>query len=145
MDTQRFHLAEMTCHDGTPYPEEWVATRLPPLFRALEGIRHAVGDLPIRILCGYRTPAYNDRLRVRGLSGETGRTGVAEHSQHCEGRAADIVCFGMPVRVLHGHILEAWERGHLPEIGGVGLYEGRGFVHVDVYRMADGHLRRWAG
>ena len=144
MDTQHFHVEEMTCHDGTPYPQEWVETRLPALFSTLEGIRHAVGDLPIRILCGYRTPAYNEALRSRGLSGEAGRTGVAEHSQHCEGRAADIVCFGMPVQVLLGHVIEAWEQGLLPELGGVGLYHQAGFVHVDVHKVP-GHLRRWLG
>jgi uncharacterized protein YcbK (DUF882 family) len=145
MDTQHFHASEMTCHDGTPYPEEWVTTRLPALFRTLEAIRRKVGDLPIKILCGYRTERYNAGLRARGLEGESGATGVAQHSQHCEGRAADIACFGMDTEVLLGHIVEAWEQGLLPELGGVGFYKRHGFCHVDIYRLADGHLRRWLG
>lgn len=144
MDTQHFHVSEMACKDGSEYPEDWRNTRLPALFHTLEGIRTACGDLPITILCGYRSEAYNASLRERGLHGESGRTGVAEHSQHCEGRAADITCFGMDTEVLLGHIIEAWEQGKLPELGGVGMYKRHGFIHVDTYKVA-GHLRRWLG
>jgi uncharacterized protein YcbK (DUF882 family) len=51
----------------------------------------------------------------------------------------------MDTRVLYGHIMEQWDKGHLPELGGVGKYEGMGFVHVDTYKLADGTLRRWNG
>jgi uncharacterized protein YcbK (DUF882 family) len=132
-------------HDGTPYPAEWVTTRLPALHRTLEAIRLKCGSQPVRILCGYRTVAFNAELRRRGLQGERHATGVALHSQHTEGRAADIQVFGMATKVLHGHVIEAYEQGQLPELGGVGIYEGLGFVHVDVYRLADGHLRQWSG
>lgn len=132
-------------HPAEPYPEEWVTTRLPPLKRTLESIRLECGSQPIRILCGYRTIAFNEELRRRGLQGERHATGVALHSQHTEGRAADIQIFGMPTAVLHGHIAEVYEAGRLPELGGLGFYPSLGFVHVDVYRMADGHLRRWNG
>lgn len=143
-DSLHFHLSEMVCKDGTPYPQEWELTRWPDLARLLEGIRHyAADDLPVTLVCGYRSPAYNERLRKLGLSGESGRTGVAEHSHHCEGRAADILVYGMPTIDLHYRIGEQHRLGHLPELGGLGLYRAHGFVHVDTYRLASGKLRRW--
>jgi uncharacterized protein YcbK (DUF882 family) len=143
--SENFSVEEFRCHDGTTYPEEWVDTRLPALLQTLEAIRHAAGDRPVHILCGYRTPAYNQRLRDRGLQGERQATGVATHSQHMEGRAADICVFGMTAHVLHAIVMELHEHGGLPELGGVGLYDGMGFVHVDTYRLATGQLRHWTG
>jgi uncharacterized protein YcbK (DUF882 family) len=145
MESEHFKLWEFRCKDGTEYPEEWRKTRLPALLRLLEAIRHKVGDHPITVLCGYRTPSYNAKLRERGMRGESGKSGVAEHSQHMEGRAADICCHGMRTMVFYGHIVEAYEKGLLHDLGGLGLYESMGFVHVDTYRLASGHLRRWGG
>ena len=132
-------------HPALAYPAEWVPTRLPPLKRTLEVIRHAAGDHPYTLLCGYRDDLYNTYLRERGLQGERHATGVALHSQHEEGRAADGIIYGMGAHVLHGLVLELHKAGHLPELGGVGLYEHLGFVHVDTYRLASGELRRWTG
>lgn len=132
-------------HPAEPYPAEWVQTRLPPLKRTAEIIRHKAGDHPMTILCGYRDDLYNAYLRERGLRGEHHATGVAEHSQHMEGRALDGVIYGMGAAVLYGLIIDLHEAGELPELGGVGLYEGLGFVHVDTYRLASGVLRRWNG
>ncbi len=140
-----FKLAEFACADGTPYPDEWATTRFPALHRTLEAIRHELGDHPVRILCGYRTVAYNQFLRDRGLKGEHHQTGVAEHSQHCEGRAADICVFGVDPRVVFSQIIEAHEQGRLPELGGIGAYVRLGFTHVDVYKLASGQLRKWNG
>ena len=145
MSEDHFSLSEFTCKDGTPYPDEWVHTRFPDLHRLLERIRLACGSHPVTILCGYRTVEYNQKLRDRGLKGERHATGVALHSQHTEGRAADIVVFGTPTKVVHGIIMEQYEAGHLPELGGVGLYDGLGFVHVDTWKLANGHLRHWSG
>jgi len=149
-----FPLAEFTCraytapdghHDATLYPEEWVTTRLAPLKRTLEAIRLKCGSQPVAILCGFRTVAFNAELRRRGLQGERHTTGVALNSQHTEGRAADIMIFGMPTAVLHGNVVEAHEQGLLPELGGVGYYPTCGFVHVDTFKLADGRLRQWVG
>jgi uncharacterized protein YcbK (DUF882 family) len=149
-----FPIGEFACPafhtpDGqfpaTPYPEEWEHTRLPDLKRMLERIRLACGSLPVRILCGYRTTEYNSELRRRGMQGERHASGVAIHSQHTEGRAADIAVFGMDPRVLYGIVLQEWEKGHLPELGGIGRYATLGFCHVDTWKMADGNLRRWNG
>ncbi len=142
-----FDLSEFACKDGTPYPPEWEhdESRLPALKRILEKIRHAEGDHPITVLCGYRSLKYNERLRQRGLQGESHATGVAQHSQHTEGRAADIQCFGMTTHALHALVLELYESGELPEIGGVGYYPELGFVHVDVALSPSGKLRMWRG
>ena len=132
-------------HPAAPYPEEWLITRLPALKRTLEVIRLAAGAHPVTVLCGYRDPAYNVYLRERGLQGEQHHSGVAVHSQHEEGRAADIMIYGMTAHVLHGLVMELQEGGSLPELGGVGIYERLGFVHVDTYKLATGELRRWNG
>lgn len=143
MAKDHFPVEEFRCKDGTPYPEEWVETRLPGLKRVLEVIRERCGGLPVTVLCGYRSPAYNERLRKRGLQGE-GKTGVAEHSQHMEGNAADITIHGLSLSETLSEILAAWREGLLPELGGVGYYPNHGFIHVDTYRVG-GRLRRWNG
>lgn len=155
MDTvDHFPVTEFACkaytapdghHPAEPYPEEWVHTRLPALKRLLEAIRLACGSIPLTILCGYRSVAYNAELRRRGLEGERHATGVALNSQHTEGRAADICVFGLGHVVLLQAVLTQHAAGHLPDLGGVGYYPGLGFVHVDVYKLADGTLRRWNG
>lgn len=155
MDTvDHFPTTEFACraytapdghHPAEPYPEEWIAGRLAPLKRTLEVVRLACGSHPITILSGYRSLAFNAELRRRGLQGERHSTGVALHSQHTEGRAADICVFGMPTIAVLEAVLREHAAGHLPELGGVGYYPAMGFVHVDVRKLADGILRRWNG
>ena len=140
--TPHFKLSEFDCKDGTPYPAEWIEERLKPLANMLEKIREHVGH-PITIVCGYRSPVYNEELRKRGLEGESGKTGVAEDSQHPKGNAADIKSYGMRTDDLHNMILSMWLGGLLPELGGLALYIWHGFVHVDTFVKAPGKLRRW--
>lgn len=78
----------------------------------------------IDIVCGYRSPWSNDYLR------ETTR-GVAEHSQHIQGKAIDIRVPGVSTRRLDRVALSLQQ-------GGVGYYPHSRFVHVDV-----GPVRRW--
>ena len=134
-----FTVEEFACHDGTPYPAEWVADRLAPLCAALEAIRESCGNRPVSILSGYRTPAHNEALRDADGSG----SGVAKDSQHVVGRAADIVIGGVAPADVHAAVLALDTQGAI-KIGGVGLYQK--WVHVDVReRAADGHLARWNG
>ena len=128
--TDHFPTHEFDCHDGTPYPPEWVDTRLPPLKRVLEVIRARCGGLPVTILCGYRTPVWNQHLRKRGLEGE-GKTGVSEHSRHLHGDAADFMIHGLSLSEVLTTIFSARAEGLLPELGGVGYYPNHGFIHVD--------------
>ncbi|MHB1656155.1 MAG: YcbK family protein [Burkholderiales bacterium] len=81
---------------------------------------------PIELISGYRSPATNSMLHAR--SG-----GVAKHSLHMEGMAADIRIPGHDLRELHEVAVAM--RG-----GGVGYYPQSGFVHVDV-----GRPRYWTG
>ena len=85
--TPHFSLADFACHDGTPYPVQWIDARLRPLCELLEIVRGRFGA-PVTVISGYRTPAHN--RRVQG----------ARRSQHVEGRAADIRVRGVaPARV----------------------------------------------
>ena len=95
----------------------------PLLVEALEQMRALVGR-PIGINSGYRSPAHN--IAVGGVG----------HSQHCVGDAADIEVPGLDtfrLYVLAEQISEF-------QNGGVGIYPGEKFIHVDVR----GHRARWA-
>lgn len=81
---------------------------------------------PIQLISGYRSPASNAMLHERS-------SGVARHSLHMEGLAADIRIPGHDLRELHKVAL-------LMQGGGVGYYPQSDFVHVDV-----GRVRHWTG
>jgi len=67
-----FSRHEFDCHDGSRAAPD------AELVRKLELLRHLVGDKPIRIVSGYRSPAWN--RHVHG----------APRSQHLYNRAADL-------------------------------------------------------
>lgn len=123
--TPHFKLSEFHCKDGSPYPEEWIESRLTPLCEALEKIREDAGGALI-VNSGYRTPAYNKKL------------GGVEKSQHVQGRAADIQCPGLLSRDLANIIRDLIKSGEIPA-GGVGLYSS--FVHYDTR----GRFTFWRG
>jgi len=75
------------------------------------------------IISGYRSPRSNEALRQR--SG-----GVARHSLHMKGMAADVRLPGVSLVTLRDAALDL-------KRGGVGYYAGE-FVHVDT-----GGVRRW--
>jgi uncharacterized protein YcbK (DUF882 family) len=126
--TLHFRSEEFACRDGTPYPARWVSSRLAILCEMLEVIRaNLIGS--VRVLSGYRPPEYNRRI------------GGARQSQHCQGRAADIVVEGIKAEDVHRAILAMYARGMLKDLGGLGLYPG--FVHVDIRPTKT--LRRWRG
>ena len=81
---------------------------------------------PIELLSGYRSPMTNYKLRKH-------HRGVAKHSYHILGKAADIRIPKLPLRLLRRIAM------HLGK-GGVGYYPHSGFVHVDV-----GPVRHWRG
>lgn len=129
--TQHFTVDEFCCHDGTPYPVDWISERLLPLCTALEFLRGDLGGRAITILSGYRSPAHNAAV------------GGAQRSQHMEGRAADITVDSTAPSDVHAALLRLFEAGEI-EIGGLGLYPS--WVHVDVRpRPVNGHLARWTG
>jgi uncharacterized protein YcbK (DUF882 family) len=79
---------------------------------------------PFNLVSGYRSPATNAWLAARS-------EGVARHSMHLEGRAADINIPGRQLSFLQRIALAL-------RLGGVGYYPQSGFVHVDT-----GRVRRW--
>ncbi|MGB8408342.1 MAG: DUF882 domain-containing protein [Gallionella sp.] len=81
---------------------------------------------PVQLISGYRSPSTNALLHAHS-------SGVAKHSLHMDGMAADIRIPGHDLRELH-KVAIAMQRG------GVGYYPRSDFVHVDV-----GHLRYWTG
>jgi uncharacterized protein YcbK (DUF882 family) len=110
------------------YPKEWIATRLQPLCEALEVIRSALGDKSIHVGSGYRDRAYNQAI------------GGARHSQHMEGRAADIIVTGVTPADVHKCVYELYISKQL-KIGGLGSYPT--FTHVDL-RPGE-FIRTWTG
>lgn len=83
-----------------------------------------VNKLPYHIIIqsGYRTPEFNATIR-----------GAAKDSQHTRGTAADIRIPGLSVENLK-------RLAQAVGAGGVGLYQHKGFIHVDV-----GRVRQWIG
>lgn len=80
---------------------------------------------PFHVISGYRSPATNTYLRTHGGGG------VAANSLHLVGKAIDIRVPGIKLRDLYK--TAAGLRG-----GGVGIYPGSDFVHIDV-----GRVRTW--
>lgn len=97
----------------------------PAVVDLLCDVRRAVGtDARIRIISGYRSPAYNEYLRRRGR-------GVARHSLHTQGLALDFAVPGVSSARLT-RVARSFAAG------GVGTYPD--FVHIDT-----GRVRHWWG
>jgi uncharacterized protein YcbK (DUF882 family) len=144
-DGRHFTPADFACRDKdrTPYPEEW-ADRWALIVDLCDAIRDLWGG-PLIVQSGYRTPAHNAELIIADAG--KGAHGVASSSQHVEGNAADLRtsrgAFDVPH--LYRVVITAYEDGKLSGLGGLGLYPVSGWVHVDVFKAPDGHLRRWTG
>jgi uncharacterized protein YcbK (DUF882 family) len=96
------------------------------LLDLLHALRAKTGaDAPFHIISGYRSPQTNAALRGSGGGG------VASNSLHMAGKAIDIRVPGIKLRDLYRAAIDL--RG-----GGVGIYPGSDFVHVDV-----GRVRTW--
>jgi hypothetical protein len=96
------------------------------LIKTLRAAARHFGKDRVEIVSGFRAPKYNLMLRKKGHE-------VARDSQHTHGTAVDFRIPGVDV-----HDLERWARSL--HMGGVGLYVGSGFVHVDT-----GRVRYWGG
>ena len=106
---------DVSCRDGTPYPMDWRETRLVWLCEEFEAIRALCGS-PLLVNSGFRSRAYNTRI------------GGAPNSQHCEGRALDLVPVHCTTLELY---LAAKERARVGRVRGIARYRG-GFVHIDI-------------
>jgi uncharacterized protein YcbK (DUF882 family) len=103
-------------------------TRMDPqLFDILWEVYREVGAKePIHIVSSYRSPQTNAMLRRRGR-------GVAQFSQHMQGKAIDFFIPGVPLADIRAAGLRV-------QRGGVGFYPSSGspFVHLDT-----GSIRHW--
>ncbi|MCE2570498.1 YcbK family protein [Motilimonas eburnea] len=81
-----------------------------------------VGDAPIKIIGGYRSPATNNMLRKKSSK-------VAKKSFHMTGQAIDFYIEGVPMSQVHKAALSL-------RSGGVGRYSR--FIHIDT-----GPTRSW--
>lgn len=96
----------------------------PRLFLLMDTLHTKSGalDMPITLVCGYRSPEYN-RLR------SSYNAKVASNSYHVLGMAADISIDGVELKDIKQDAVDL-------SVGGVGKYSK--FVHVDV-----GPVRTW--
>lgn len=113
-----------------PYPEKWLLSRGLPLCKTLEDIRQEF-KLPVKLLSVFRSEAYNKAI------------GGARNSQHVQGRAADFIVKGISPDKVHAKILELYNEGKLPQLGGLGKYPT--FTHIDIRPKKNGRLSRWEG
>lgn len=116
--TTNFHLSEFLCPGAEKVISAPVIENLRKLANKLEEARKLLGNRPITITSGYRTPAHNKAV------------GGASKSQHLYGTAADIVVSGLKASEVQ-KILKDWN-------GGLGSYAG--FTHLDISVK-----RRWNG
>lgn len=101
------------------------------LVALLQKIRDFYGK-PIIVTSGCRCNTYNKKI------------GGAERSTHTFGMAADIQPVDGDREGLIRAIEHLYQSGKLKELGGFGYKTySNGCIHVDVFRVADGHLRRW--
>lgn len=96
-----------------------------------EKVRHILGDVPMYVTSCCRCEKHNKKV------------GGSPTSKHLTGRAMDFQVTAMSVFCAYAKIVTAWELGKLPELGGIGLYVKKNFIHIDTFRAADGHLRKW--
>lgn len=80
----------------------------------------------VRVVSAFRHPKYNLILRKKGHQ-------VARDSNHTKGNAIDFYIPGVATKRLH-----EWAKAR--QLGGVGLYMGSGFIHMDT-----GRVRYWSG
>lgn len=157
--TAHLDEVEMACHDGTPYPfdqvddedpqrQTWRETRALPLGELFEAIRWGCGNVPIVVDSAYRTIVYDTKLYDADKG--AGNVATPQGSQHPKGRALDLKHSKLSPLAFFNKIMQLYEAGKLPWLGGIGLYPT--FVHVDVRSrpQADGtatggHLAIWGG
>lgn len=116
--TKNFNEEEFACHCCNNVIVDM------KLVNALQELRDMLNK-PIILNCGYRCLKHNIEV------------GSENTSQHVKGKAADIRVEGMTPREL---AREA-EKIKMFKYGGIGIYERKNFVHVDVRLIPS----RWVG
>lgn len=97
----------------------------PKLLDLLSALRKKLEcNKPFDVISGYRSPQTNQMLYEQGA-------GVAKHSLHIVGKAADIRLAGIGLKTLRKAAVAL-------KLGGVGYYPQARFIHVDT-----GRIRYW--
>jgi len=97
----------------------------PALLDLLHAVQQKIGcSGEFHVISGYRSPKTNRMLHNKS-------SGVAKRSLHMDGKAIDIRLSGCDIKQLH-------RAAKSLKVGGVGLYTGSNFVHVDT-----GRVRYW--
>lgn len=90
------------------------------LIELLGRVQRLGGGAPLRVMSGYRSPAYNETIRQRGAQAAGG-------SLHTEGLAADLA-------FPRARLGPLWRALRALDCCGAGYYAADGFLHVDVGR-----------
>lgn len=135
--SQHLKLSDLDQPEGhgcaaAQYPHKWVIDRAIPLAKILETVSSELGGQGYTVTSGYRSKDFNDALRVAGYP-------VVEGSQHCEGRAVDVVFQRARPIEVYAAVLGLHLQGRI-RLGGLGLYSG--WVHLDI---RSGPFRQWFG
>ena len=113
--SENFGLHEFLAHDDPNKPDIVAMRYLAQLCEdVLEPLRAHLKS-PIIITSGFRSPSHNAKI------------GGAKNSLHTTGMAADIAVGGIPEQIKVAAFLSK-----LNDVGGIGLYESKGIVHVDI-------------
>lgn len=113
--SENFKLHEFLAHDDPEQPSGTALRYLAQLCEdVLEPLRAHLKS-PIIVTSGFRSPSHNAKI------------GGAKNSLHTTGMAADIA-----VGQLDKQIPVAAFLSKIPEVGGIGLYEAKGIIHVDI-------------
>ena len=115
----------------TPYPVEWIDTRLRPLVAILERIRREFDGATIKINSAYRAPAYNKPPCTKE---------AATFSQHLCGRAVDIQVVGVSAARVQAAVRRLHAAGEIT-IGGLGTYNS--FTHIDLRPRTNRTYATW--
>lgn len=123
--TPHFTRKELECRCGCGLCEP-----TPALKSLIEKVRAILG------VAMYPTSCHRCAKHNAAVGGE-------KNSRHLTGDAMDFQVTAMRVYRAYAKIVTAWKRGLLPELGSIGLYVKKNFIHIDTYHSADGHLRTW--
>lgn len=113
-----FSLTEFVSPRDPNRPSMAALANLRVLASVLEVLRARAGR-PLKITSGFRSPEYNRAI------------GGAAASLHTTGMACDIAA---PDDMLELAALAS----QIEDIGGIGIYPGRGFIHIDIRRRPAG-------
>ncbi|MEX1254208.1 MAG: D-Ala-D-Ala carboxypeptidase family metallohydrolase [Dehalococcoidia bacterium] len=113
-----FTWEEFQSKDGAPLPEA-LRPNIVLLCKNLEVLRRALGDRPIQIVSGHRSPARNEAA------------GGVKDSQHVQAKAADIAVAGLTKLEIYCTVRRLIVEGAMHD-GGLGWYDDRPTVHYDV-------------